>query len=41
LDKLTEVDEKGNPMYFHGARYKVLGYLINYEKYADKIENTL
>lgn len=41
LERLTEVDERGEPVYFRGARYKVLTYLTNYEPYTEQIEKTL
>lgn len=41
LDRLTKTDKEGNPINFIGARYNVLGYLINPEIYVDKIEKTL
>ncbi len=38
LTSLTEVDEEWTPINFKWARYNALWYLINPEKYADKIE---
>lgn len=41
LDRLVEVDGEGKAIKFKWARYNVLGYLANPEKYEEKIENTL
>ena len=41
LDQLVDTDDDGNPLYFKGARYQVLNYLTDPEKYQAKIEDTL
>ncbi len=42
LEELVESDEDGNPVYFQGARYKVLSkYISNEDKYKNKIQESL
>lgn len=41
LDRLTETDEDDKPLYFKWARYNVLWYLKDADKYTDKIERML
>lgn len=41
LERLTEVDDDDKPVYFKWARYNVLWYLIDTDKYKDKIEKML
>lgn len=41
LDQLVETDSEGNPLFFKGARYQVLNYLTDPDKYQAKIEDTL
>ena len=41
LEQLVETDNEWNPVYFKWARYKILSYLSNSEKYQSEIEDTL
>lgn len=41
LDQLVDTDSDGKPLYFKGARYKILSYLNNPEKYQEEIDDTL
>lgn len=43
LDRLTELDNEGNPLHFRGARYNVLNYIEAeiQDKYIEKIEKIL
>jgi len=41
IDSLVETDDKNNPANFLGARYKILTYINNPEKYIEQIEDTL
>ncbi len=41
LERLIETDEKWDPLNFIWARYNALGYLIDVDKYRNKIEKNL
>jgi superfamily II DNA/RNA helicase len=41
LERLTESDEKWDPLNFIWARYNALGYLLDIDKYRNKIEKNL
>ncbi|MDD5770463.1 MAG: helicase-related protein [Candidatus Gracilibacteria bacterium] len=41
LEQLVDTDSEGFPTHFKGARYKILTYLYNPDKYQEEIEETL